>query len=297
MVDRLGQGEKWKNLRGLRFLDYEHKDDFMTKVQRGVFDHGTRAVIHMGACSSTTEKDADYLMANNYGYSKELALRFARKENVRFIYASSAATYGDGSKGYSDEHETAHLLQPLTMYGYSKQIFDLWALRTGLIHPVVGLKYFNVFGPNEYHKGDMRSVAIRAYFQAVSGGTVRLFRSYRPDFKDGEQRRDFIYVKDAVRITLFFLDKPEISGLFNAGTGSPRSFNALALAVLSALRKPPRIEYIDMPEGLERRYQYFTCAQPDKLRAAGFREELTSLEEAVRDYVENYLKRDSGIGD
>ncbi len=151
-------------------------------------------------------------------------------------------------------------------------------------------------GPNEYHKGDMRSVAIRAYFQAVSNGTVRLFKSYRPDFKDGEQRRDFIYVKDAVRITLFFLDKPEINGLFNAGTGSPRSFNALASAVFSALGTRPNIEYIDMPEGLERRYQYFTCAQTDKLRTAGFDKKLTSLEEAVRDYVVNFLERDSAFG-
>jgi ADP-L-glycero-D-manno-heptose 6-epimerase len=296
IVDSLGLGEKWKNLRTLRFLDYEHKTDFLAKVQRGVFDQGTRAIIHMGACSSTTETDADYLMANNFGYSRELASRFAAKDNVRFIYASSAATYGDGTKGYSDEHDSTHLLQPLNIYGYSKQAFDLWALRTGLLDHMVGLKYFNVFGPNEYHKADMRSVVIRAYFQATSNGNVRLFKSYRPDFKDGEQRRDFIYVKDAVKITLFFLTNPEISGLFNAGTGAPRSFNSLATAVFSALGKAPNIEYIDMPEGLEQRYQYYTCAQSDKLRASGFREDFFTLEDAVRDYVVNYLEKVSAQG-
>lgn len=296
IVDRLGLGEKWKNLRNLRFLDYEHKNDFLAKVQRGVFDQGTSAIIHLGACSSTTEKDADYLMANNFGYSRDIASRFAGKDNVRFIYASSAATYGDGSMGYADDHDSTHLLQPLNIYGYSKQAFDLWALRTGLLDRMVGLKYFNVFGPNEYHKADMRSVAIRAYFQATSSGKVRLFKSYRPDFKDGEQRRDFIYVKDAVKITLFFLARPEINGLFNAGTGAPRSFNALASTVFSALGKPPNIEYIDMPEGLEQRYQYYTCAQSDKLRAAGFREDFFSLEDAVRDYVVNYLEKDAAQG-
>jgi ADP-L-glycero-D-manno-heptose 6-epimerase len=293
IVDRLGKADKWKNLLDLNFLDYEHKDEFQAKLERGLFDSGIWAVIHMGACSSTTEKDADYLMDNNYGFSRKLASRFAAKEGVRFIYASSAATYGDGSAGYSDEHQLIPELRPLNMYGYSKHIFDLWAMKTGFVKRAVGLKYFNVFGPNEYHKADMRSVAIRAYFQMKKYGMVKLFKSYRPDYKDGEQRRDFIYVKDAVKITLHFMDKPDINGIFNAGTGNPRNFNDLASAVFSALGQTPNIEYIEMPPGLENKYQYHTSAGTDKLRAVGYNEPFSSLEEAVRDYVLNYLEKDS----
>jgi len=292
IVDHLGQGEKWKNLIELNFLDYEHKDDFLTMLERGLFDQGVRAVIHMGACSSTTEQDADYLMANNYEYSRSLAKRYAGNSRVRFIYASSAATYGDGSRGYSDEHESIPRLQPLNMYGYSKHAFELWALKTGFIDRAVGLKYFNVFGPNEYHKGDMRSVAVRAYFQVKTADKVKLFKSYDPNYKDGEQRRDFIYVKDAVNVTLFFLAKFEANGIFNVGTGIPRNFNDLASAVFSALGKSRNVEYVDMPKGLEKRYQYYTCAQTDKLRAAGFTEQFHTLEEAVRDYIVNHLERD-----
>ena len=290
VVDHLGTGDKWKNLADLRFADYEHKDDFLAKLERVLFDYVVSAVFHIGACSSTTELDADYLMANNYEYSKKLASRFADRDGVRIIYASSAATYGDGSRGYSDEHETVPKLRPLNIYGYSKQLFDLWALKTGFLNRAVGLKYFNVFGPNEYHKADMRSVAIRAYYQAKNSGYVRLFKSYRPDYRDGEQKRDFIYVKDAVRITLHFLDKPELNGIFNAGTGNPRNFNDLAAAVFSALGAKSAIEYIDMPEGLEQRYQYYTAADTSKLKASGFDCRFTPLEEAIRDYVVNYLE-------
>lgn len=292
IVDRLGRADKWKNLMGLSFLDYEHKDDFLVKLEKGLFDTGIQAILHMGACSSTTELDADYLMANNYGFTQLLATRFAAKKDVRFIYASSAATYGDGSCGYSDEHEGIASLRPLNMYGYSKQLFDLWALKTGFVKRSVGLKYFNVFGPNEYHKAEMRSVAIRAYFQMKRERRVRLFKSYRPDFKDGEQSRDFIYVKDAVNMTLFFLEKPEINGIFNAGTGTPRTFNDLASAVFAAVGREPDIEYVDMPEGLEKRYQYYTCAETSKIRTAGYERAFTPLEEAVRDYVRNYLEQD-----
>jgi ADP-L-glycero-D-manno-heptose 6-epimerase len=293
IVDRLGKADKWKNLLDLKFVDYEHKDDFIIKLERGMFDHGIWAVFHMGACSSTTEKDADYLMDNNYHFSRRLATRYFGKAGIRFIYASSAATYGDGSQGYLDEHESTPMLRPLNMYGYSKQAFDLWALKTGFLKNAVGLKYFNVFGPNEYHKADMRSVAIRAYFQAKSTGKVKLFKSSRPEYKHGEQVRDFIYVKDAVKITLHFLERPDMNGLFNAGTGAPRNFNHLATSVFSALGKEANIEYIDMPEGLEKKYQYYTCAQPDKLTAAGFNKQFTSLEDGVRDYVVNYLEKDT----
>jgi ADP-L-glycero-D-manno-heptose 6-epimerase len=293
IVDRLGRTDKWQNLRDLRFLDYEHKDSFIEKLEHGMFDRGVRAVIHMGACSSTTERDADYLMDNNYAYSRRLATRFAANPEVRFIYASSAATYGDGSLGYSDEHRDTPTLRPLNMYGYTKQLFDLWALRTGFMSRAVGIKFFNVFGPKEYHKADMRSVAIRAYFQIQKTGKVRLFKSYRPDYRDGEQRRDFIYVKDAVKVTLFFLEHPLANGLFNAGTSIPRNFNDLARAVFSALSREPNIEYVPMPDGLEQRYQYHTAATPEKLRAAGFKSGFMSLEDAVHDYVVNYLEKEA----
>jgi ADP-L-glycero-D-manno-heptose 6-epimerase len=291
IVDHLGLEEKWKNLRGLRFLDFESKDAFISKAEKGLFDHQTWAVFHLGACSSTTEKDADYLMENNYEYSRRLAMVFAGKPGLRFIYASSAATYGDGSTGYSDELTPGPELLPLNMYGYSKHLFDCWAQKTGFLKRAVGLKYFNVFGPNEYHKADMRSVVIRAYFQAKKTGVIRLFKSYRHDIGDGEQRRDFIYVKDAVNVTLFFLENPEVNGLFNVGTGQANTFNRLAHAVFSALDMPDNIEYIDMPEGLEKRYQYYTCAELDKLRASGFRGNFHDLEDAARDYVLNYLEK------
>lgn len=292
IVDRLGKADKWKNLMDLRFRDYEHCDDFIRKVEQGLFEHGVWAVFHMGACSSTTERDADYLMTNNFDYSRRLVSGFVGKKGLRFVYASSAATYGDGALGYSDEHDATPSLRPLNMYGYSKQIFDLWAMKTGVLKHAVGLKYFNVFGPNEYHKDDMRSVVIRAYLQAKQSGKVKLFKSYRPDYRDGEQRRDFIYVKDAVRITLSFLERPSANGIFNAGTGTPRTFKDLAAAVFSALGKKPNIEYIDMPEGLEKRYQYYTCADLGKLRAEGLNAEFLSLEESVSDYVQNYLEKD-----
>jgi len=290
VVDHLGAGDKWKNLVDLKFSDYERKDDYLVKLDRGLFDRGVDAVFHMGACSATTERDADYLMANNYEYSKRLAMRFAENAEVRFVYASSAATYGDGSRGYSDEHDAVPALRPLNMYGYSKQLFDLWALKTGFIKRAVGLKYFNVFGPNEYHKADMRSVAIRAYYQAKTTGRERLFKSYRPDYREGGQQRDFIYVKDAVKITLHFLDKPQINGIFNAGTGLPRNFNDLAAAVFSALGKKTVIEYIDMPEGLEKRYQYYTAADTSKLKTSGFDCRFSPLEKAIEDYIVNYLE-------
>ncbi len=290
IVDRLGQSEKWKNLLGIRYLDYEHRDSFLDKLEKGYFDYGVWAVFHLGACSSTTELDADYLMDNNYQFSKKLASRFAAKKGLRFIYASSAATYGDGSEGYVDNHESTPRLRPLNMYGYSKQLFDLWALKTGFLNNAVGLKYFNVFGPNEYHKQDMRSVALRAYNQAKDSGTVKLFKSYKPEYKDGEQQRDFIYVNDAVRITLHFLERPDVNGLFNAGTGAPRTFNDLALAVFSALNIPSKIEYIDMPPGLAEKYQYYTCADIKKLTEAVYSGGFTPLEDAVKDYVVNYLE-------
>ncbi len=221
VVDHLGPSEKWRNLVGLSFADYREKDDFRAAVQ---FDRlePVDVVFHMGACSSTTESNASYLADNNYRYTRELC-EWCLDHDVRFIYASSGATYGDGSQGYSDDDDTTLRLRPLNMYGFSKHMFDLWALRRGLFDRIVGLKFFNVFGPREDHKGDMRSVVNKSFHQIVETGEAKLFRSYRPDYKDGEQVRDFVYVKDAVRVALWFADHPEISGLFNCGTGRART--------------------------------------------------------------------------
>lgn len=293
VVDELGSDIKWKNLVGLRFEDYMDKSDFRDQVGKGALS-GVETIFHMGACSSTTETDAAYLMENNYRYTRELC-EWALGHDVRFIYASSGATYGDGSQGYSDADEETPHLQPLNMYGYSKHLFDLWALSHGLLDRIAGLKYFNVYGPGEDHKGDMRSVVHKAHGQIRETGEVKLFRSHRKDYRDGEQVRDFVYVKDAVAVTLYFLDRPDVSGLFNCGTGQARTWNDLAKAVFAALGKEPRIRYIDMPEGLREKYQYRTEADITKLLRAGYDTPFTSLEDGIRDYVTGYLqKQDAG---
>ncbi len=288
IVDELGQDEKWKNLRTLRFADYLEIDDFNETVADGETEWEVEAVFHMGACSDTTETDATYLVKNNYEFSK-LLCGWALEIGTRFIYASSAATYGDGSQGFGDEEDKLGRLRPLNMYGYSKQMFDLWLRRQGLLDQVVGLKYFNVFGPNEYHKGPMRSFVHKAFEQIRETGRVRLFQSHRPDYEDGRQLRDFIYVKDAVEMTLFFAEHPEANGLFNIGTGQARTWNDMAAAVFEAMGKPAEIEYIPMPETLRDQYQYYTQADISKLRATGYRQPVTPLEEAIGDYVKNYL--------
>jgi len=242
----------------------------------------------MGACSSTTEQDADYLMENNFHYSCRLA-DWALAKGVRFIYASSAATYGDGSLGFSDDDRQTRGLQPINMYGYSKQLFDLRVLREGLQDRVAGIKFFNVFGPNEYHKGDMTSVVFKAFHQIRETGRVRLFKSYRPEYDDGGQKRDFVYVKDCVEILWWLLNHREANGIFNLGTGQARTWNDLIWAVFAALGRPVEIDYIEMPEALQGQYQYFTEAQMDKLRAAGCPMRFGTLEEAVGDYVRNHL--------
>jgi len=290
IVDNLSISEKWKNLVDLSFEDYIHKDRFIDELKKDKFKLSVKAIIHLGARSSTTEKDMDFLMENNYEYTKELA-KWSIKSNVRFIYASSAATYGDGSIGFSDNHYLIPKLRPLNAYGYSKQIFDLWALKKGFLDKIVGLKYFNVFGPRENHKGDMRSMVLKAYEQIKRDGKIRLFKSYNPKYKDGEQLRDFIYIKDAVEITLFFLEHPKLNGIFNVGTGIPRSWNDLAKAVFSALGTNPKIEYVDMPYEIRDKYQYFTKAEMDKIRKSGYTKPTLSLEEAVKDYILNYLEK------
>ena len=290
VVDELTCDQKWKNLRNLAFADYVEKGDFLKMVTENKIDSNIKALFHMGACSSTTETNASYLIKNNYEYSKLLA-QWTGDADIRFIYASSAATYGDGAEGFSDNEEQIYILRPLNMYGYSKQLLDLWACRTGLLKKMVSLKYFNVFGPNEYHKADMRSFILKAFEQINAKGKVGLFKSCDSQYRDGEYVRDFIYVKDAVDMTLFFLDNPKINGLFNIGTGKARSWNDMVKAVFAAMDKKPNIEYIDMPDSIRNQYQYFTQADIKKLHKAGYNKDTTTLEEAIKDYVQNYLQK------
>lgn len=287
LVDALGSDERWRNLVGLRYADYMSREEFREAVRRGTAPI-PRTLFHLGACSSTTEKNADFLMDNNTRTTRELC-EWSLANGVRFVYASSAATYGDGAQGYSDADSVTPSLKPLNMYGYSKQMFDEWALHCGLLSKIAGLKYFNVYGPREEHKGDMRSVVNKARHQIQESGEVQLFKSHHPKYKDGEQLRDFVFVRDAVAATLFFHDHPEKSGLFNCGTGKARTWNDLVKAVFSAMKKPVKIRYVDIPEPLREKYQYYTQADITKLRDAGFRNPFTELEAGVSDYVAGYL--------
>jgi ADP-L-glycero-D-manno-heptose 6-epimerase len=295
IVDELGKDEKWMNLNGLKYADFLHKDDFMGMILKKDEPFKITSIIHLGACSSTTEKDADYLMDNNYHYSQELA-KFCLENGTRFIYASSAATYGDGSNGYDDDESKLETLRPLNMYGYSKHLFDTWIKRNGLLNKVVGIKYFNVYGPNEYHKDDMRSVVHKAFEQVRDHGKVRLFKSHRKDYKDGEQKRDFVYVKDAVDMTLYFLDHQDKNGIYNVGTGKAQTWIELVTALFKAVGKPVNIEFVDMPEDIRDKYQYFTEANLQKIRAAGYDKAVMNVSEGVTDYVKNYLLKDGYLG-
>lgn len=283
VVDLLGKDEKWRNLVGLRYEDYWEADRFRYALNNDTLDK-VAAVFHMGACSATTETDASYLADNNYRFTRELC-EWCLNHKVRFVYASSGATYGDGSLGYSDEDEATWKLRPLNMYGYSKHMFDLWALKNDLFREIVGLKFFNVYGPREDHKGDMRSVVNKAYGQIRQSGVVKLFKSYHPDYKDGEQVRDFVYVKDAVDVCLHFAEHRRESGLFNVGTGTCRTWLDLARATFAAMGREPKIEFIEMPESLRAKYQYRTEADIAKLRRAGYDQPMTTLEDGVKDYV------------
>ncbi|RKX40784.1 MAG: ADP-glyceromanno-heptose 6-epimerase, partial [Verrucomicrobia bacterium] len=258
VVDSLGESEKWKNLVGLAYEDYIDKEDLFDYMEELELSK-VQAIYHLGACSATTETDADYLAYNNYHYTRTLC-ETCMDEGIRFVYASSAATYGDGELGYSDLDADTPKYSPLNMYGYSKHMFDLWALRSGALESIAGLKYFNVYGSGEAHKDDMRSVVHKSFEQIRDTGKVQLFKSHRPDYKDGEQVRDFIYVKDAVAMTLWLGGHTEASGLFNCGTGTPRSWVDLVTAVFSAMGVEPNIEFIDMPQHLQGKYQYHTCA-------------------------------------
>lgn len=301
IVDRLDETDKWRNLAPLRFADYIDAYDFIEDLDDF---KDAKTIFHLGACSSTTETDADYMIRNNYQYTQDLA-RWAVKNEVRFIYASSAATYGDGSAGMADGTDELNSLRPLNVYGYSKHLFDQYAARNGMFDQIVGLKYFNVFGPNENHKGDMRSLVNKAFDQINSTGKLQLFKSANPDYADGEFGRDFIYVKDAVEMTLCFIGEGALTdvratdtgGLFNVGSGRMNTWNALADAIFKALDLPKNVEFIDMPEHLRDRYQYHTQADLNRIREAGYTTDTTLLDEAVEDYVRSYLVPGKYLGD
>lgn len=292
VVDNLSTSEKWNNLVGLKYEDYLHRDQFLKLIVEGDDPFETQAVVHMGACSATTELDADFLMENNYRYTQYMC-RHCLAHGARFINASSASTYGNGEYGFDDDHDGIERLRPLNMYGYSKQLFDLWAKKGGMLDQIVSLKFFNVFGPNEYHKDDMRSVICKAHKQINETGKLKLFKSYHDDYPHGGQKRDFVYIKDCVNIMAWFLENQGANGIFNIGTGNARTWNDLANSVFAAMGREPNIEYIEMPESIRDKYQYFTEANMDKLAAAGCEVQMTSLEDGAADYVQNYLDQDN----
>lgn len=292
VVDRLRDTTKWKNLASSKFEEYVHADEFLTE-QYTDLHREISFIFHIGACSSTTEMNMDYLMVNNVDYSKSLYM-LALERGIPFIYASSAATYGNGDLGYNDDHQTIPKLRPMNPYGYSKQLFDEWVLKQKEQPPVwFGLKYFNVFGPNEYHKEDMRSLVHKAYGQILDKGQVKLFKSHREGFKDGEQLRDFVYVVDIVMAMLEMMKCQNGSGIYNMGTGSERSFLDLVNATFDSMGKPRKVEFIDMPESIRSQYQYFTKANMAKFHQLLPQFKFRSLEDAVKDYVVNFLMKDN----
>ncbi len=269
---------------------FSRKKIFRLSGKKTFLEHTTRnfllkdydILFHLGACSSTTETDASYLVENNFEYTKLLAEE-SLKNGVRFVYASSAATYGDGANGYDDK-TPIDLLKPLNMYGYSKHMFDLYAQRRGFLNRITGIKYFNVFGYGEGHKGDMRSVVLKGYEQIKKEGKIRLFKSYKPEYKDGEQKRDFLYAKDAAKITAY-LAFGDHNGIYNLGRGIAETWNDLVFAIFDTLKLSINIEYIEMPETLKSKYQYYTCADTTKLLKTGYSEGFTQLKDAVSEYV------------
>lgn len=296
VADLLRTDEKWKNLVPLKYADYIEADSLLQSIcEDPNFLSDCKMVYHLGACSATTERDASYLIRNNFEYTKLLA-EATLEAGARFVYASSAATYGDGSRGMDDTLEDLHRLRPLNMYGYSKHMFDCWAQSQGVLDRMVGLKYFNVFGPNEAHKADMRSLVAKAYEQVQSTGEIGLFKSYHPDYRDGEQMRDFLYVKDAVAMTIHLAENDQAGGLFNLGSGEANTWLTLAKSIFGALGKEENIRFIDMPDQLKGKYQYYTCADISRLREAGYTAPVTPLVEAVADYVQNYLVSDERLG-
>jgi len=283
------------NLEPLAYEQYLTKDEFRTWLTVPENAARLETLYHLGACSSTTETNAEYLAENNFGYTRDLC-QLCLAAGVRFINASSAATYGDGSQGYTDDEDLIHELEPLNLYAHSKQDFDLWARAEGLLDRIVCLKYFNVFGPNEWHKDDMRSMVCKGFEQIQATGQVKLFKSDLPEYPDGGQQRDFVYVKDAVDLTVWFADQPDIGGIFNVGTGEANDWNRLIKAIFRALDAEPVIKYVAMPEHLKGKYQYHTEATMDKVRAIGYTRPFSVLEDSVADYVTNYLATGKHLG-
>jgi ADP-L-glycero-D-manno-heptose 6-epimerase len=295
VVDWLGQGEQWRNIAKRELADIIRPED-LPNYLAGVSAEQVQAIVHMGAISATTEQDVDRIVHNNVRLSLDL-FRWCGRHKVRFLYASSAATYGDGSQGFVDDDSIDALsaLRPLNAYGWSKHVVDRRLARMlreggGLPPQCVGLKFFNVYGPNEEHKGNMRSVVHQLQPKVAAGEAATLFRSHRPDYEDGGQLRDFIYVKDVVDVVTWLFDHPEVQGLYNVGTGQARSFADLAKAVFAANDRDPELKFIDTPEAIREKYQYFTEADMNKLRSAGYDRPFTSLEDGVRDYVQNHLQ-------
>lgn len=286
IVDNIAETDKWMNMRNKQFIKYVHKSKFLEELPTY---EGVEAIIHMGAQSSTTERDFDYLWENNFEYTKAL-WNYCAEKQISFIYASSAATYGDGSQGFDDK-TPIDVLMPLNGYGYSKQLFDLWVLHQAKVKPAqaVGLKFFNVYGPNEYFKGSMASMVFHGFNQIKADGEIRLFKSCNPDYEDGGQLRDFVYVKDICSVIKWLLEHPSVNGLFNVGTGRAQSFRELAEATFYALGLEPNIKYIDMPEKLRGKYQYYTNAEMSKLQNVGYSLPFADVAGGVRDYVQNYL--------
>ena len=296
VCDYMEEGDKWRNLAKREIRDIVHPDRLFDYLHRHSED--IEIIYHMGAISSTTETDVDLITNTNFVLTRRL-WKFCASHNIRFIYASSAATYGDGKQGFTDDESIKGLskLKPLNPYGWSKHLFDRriaritqdTKMREEAPTQWAGLKFFNVYGPNEYHKGEQKSVVSKLFPQIDAGASAKLFKSHHPEYKDGGQMRDFIYVKDCVDVMLWLYDNDYVNGLFNVGTGQARSFEDLARATFSAAGKDPKIQYMDMPVSLRDKYQYFTESDMQKLRAAGYDRPFTSLEEGIKDYVQHYM--------
>lgn len=279
---------KAANLKNLKFKEYLESDVFLKKLEQGAWNGQIKAIFHMGACSSTTEMNVAYLKENNTGYSERIA-KWCLAHNAYLSYASSAATYGNGELGYSDKDELTPRLKPLNPYGQSKLDFDIWVLKNKLQDKVTGFRFFNVYGPNEYHKGEMRSMVHKGFGQVQSTGKMRLFKSYKKEYSDGGQQRDFVYVKDVVDVMIWFTQHQDKKGIFNLGAGKAESWNDLAAALFASLGKKPVIEYIEMPDSIKNQYQYFTQADLTKLRQAGCNLTFKNLKEGVQDYTRHLL--------
>jgi len=295
LVDQLAKNSfKWENVKKRSYKLYLESEDFLRQLEKNERKNEISAIFHLGACSDTTEMNVGFLRKNNTEYSQRLA-HWAIKENVYFSYASSAATYGNGKLGFSDADKLTPKLKPLNPYGQSKLDFDIWVLKQGYQNKIVGFRYFNVYGPNEYHKGSMRSLVQKGFEQVSREGKLKLFKSYKKEYPDGGQKRDFIYVKDVVDTMIWFYKHPNTHGIFNLGTGKAQSWNELAAALFKACGKKTNIQYVDMPENLKHQYQYFTEADLTKLKKTGCPTTFRNLAKGVKDYVQNHLQQKDPI--